>query len=110
MGKGNKTVRITVRFEPEEARLLMKAAQERSMTPSSYLRMLANQKPANYPDIRQQLNQLISEVNKIGVNINQIVKNHNASLYSIADKKNLSANMQKLNLLVRKVVSEVGNK
>ena len=110
MSKGNKTVRITVRFEPEEARLLMKAAQERSMTPSSYLRMLANQKPANYPDIRQQLNQLISEVNKIGVNINQIVKNHNASLYSVADKKNLLANMQKLNLLVRKVVSEVGNK
>ena len=72
--------------------------------------MLANQKPANYPDIRQQLNQLISEVNKIGVNINQIVKNHNASLYSIADKKNLSANMQKLNLLVRRVVSNLGDK
>lgn len=34
MGKGNKTVRITVRFEPEEARLLMKAAQEELLVPN----------------------------------------------------------------------------
>lgn len=110
MSKGNKTVRITVRFQPDEARQLAKDAQSRGMTPSEYIRMLADQKPANYPDIRELLNQLISEVNRIGVNINQIVKNHNASLYSVMDKKNLTASMQKLNLLVREVVKEIGNK
>ena len=108
--QGQKTVRITVRLEPEMARQVVRKACERDMTPSAYLRMLANQKPIDYPEIREQLNKLITEVNRIGVNINQIVKNHNSSLYSNMDKKNLSAYMQKLNLTLKEVVSIIGNK
>ena len=91
------------------ARLVVKEAQNHGMTPSAYLRMMANQKPMDYLEIREQLNKLVTEVNRIGVNINQIVKNHNASLYSITDKKNLSAYMQKLNLTMKEVVSVIGN-
>lgn len=111
MGKeGQKTVRITVRFEPEEAKRIIKEAEKAGMTPSAYLRMMASQKPEDYPEIRTQLKTLINEVNHIGVNINQIVKNHNSSLYSQADKKSLSAYMQKLNLTMKDVVNVIGNK
>lgn len=41
--------------------------------------------------------ELINEVNHIGVNINQIVRNNNAQFYSAAEKKKLFLMMQQLN-------------
>lgn len=111
MGKevGKKSVRITVRFEPEEATRIIKEADKKGMTPSAYLRMMANQEPRDYPEIRTQLKQLINEVNHVGVNINQIVKNHNSGLYFEHDKKRLDAYMQKLNLTMKEAVTILGN-
>lgn len=104
-----KTVRITVRVSPEEAKQIAEAAAKNNMTPSSYLRLMVNQKPNDYPEIRQQLKTLINEVNHIGVNINQIVKSHNASYYSAGDKERLFAYMKKLNVVVKEVVTAIGN-
>lgn len=105
-----KTVRITVRVSPEEAKQIAEGAAKNNMTPSSYLRLMANQKPNDYPEIQTHLKKLINEVNHIGVNINQIVKNHNASYYSAGDKERLFAYMKKLNVTVKEVVAAIGNK
>ena len=79
------------------------------MTESQYLRLMISQKPNDYPEVRQLLRDLINEVNRIGVNINQITHSHNAELYSTSDKEQLIAYMRKLNVAVAKVVDIVGN-
>ena len=51
---------------------------------------------------------LINEVNRIGVNINEIVFNNNSNLYRTADKERLIAYMQRLNETLAKVVDDCG--
>ena len=51
------------------------------MCEADYLRLLISQKPNDYPEVRELLKELINEVNRIGININQIVFNNNAGLY-----------------------------
>ncbi len=105
----NKSVRYTIRFTPEDAALLEERAKEQGMTESAYLRLLIRQRPDDHPEIRKSLNALINEVNHIGVNINQIVKNHNAKFYNEAEKVRLAAYLRKLILAVNEVVRTVGN-
>lgn len=73
------------------------------------MRLLISQKPNDYPEIRQDCKQLINEVNRIGNNINQIVHRHNSNWYTEVDKETLIAYMKKLNLLVEKTVTAIGN-
>lgn len=94
---------------PQEAKLLEEKAKQADMSESQYLRLMISQKPNDYPEVRQLLRDLINEVNRIGVNINQITHNHNAELYSTSDKEQLIAYMRKLNVAVAKVVDIVGN-
>ena len=94
---------------PEEAKILNEKAISAGMTESDYLRLLISQKPNDYPEIRIALKELINEVNRIGININQITHNHNAEFYQEEDKKALIAYMRKLNQEVRKVVEKVGD-
>ena len=76
---------------------------------SEYIRLLISQKPNDYPEIRKILKELINEVNRIGININQIVFNNNAGLYSKEDKTQLIAYMRKLNQKVDEAVVKIGN-
>lgn len=84
--------------------MLAKKAGESGMCEADYLRLLISQKPNDYPEVRELLKELINEVNRIGININQIVFNNNAGLYSKEDKTQLVAYMRKLN----KKVNEAG--
>ena len=89
--------------------MLTSKAETTGMSETAYLRLLISQKPNDYPEIRKLLKELINEVNRIGVNINQITFHHNAELYSKEDKEQLIAYMRKLNLEVKKVVEMIGN-
>ena len=97
------------RLSVKDAKLLKAKAEEADLTESEYLRLMISQKPNDYPEVRQLLRDLINEVNRIGININQITYNHNAELYSADDKERLIAYMRKLNTAVAKVVDIVGN-
>ena len=97
------------RLSVKDAKLLKAKAEEADMTESEYLRLMISQKPNDYPEVRQLLRDLINEVNRIGININQITYNHNAELYSADDKERLIVYMRKLNTAVAKVVDIVGN-
>ena len=79
------------------------------MTEAEYFRLLITQQPNDYPEIRSGLKDLVNEVNRIGVNVNEIVYHHNAALYSQADKERLYAYMRKLNETVKKAVKEIGD-
>lgn len=109
MEKRQHSVSKLLRITPNEAKLLNEKAEKAGMTESEYLRLMISQKPNDYQEIRQLLRDLINEVNRIGVNINQITYNHNAGLYSEEDKERLIAYMRKLNTAVAKVVDMVGN-
>lgn len=89
--------------------MLVKKAGESGMCEADYLRLLISQKPNDYPEVRKLLKELINEVNRIGININQIVFNSNAGLYSKDDKAQLVAYMRKLNQKVNEAVVKIGN-
>ncbi len=109
MGEDKKIIIKPFRINQQEAEHLKIAACEKGMTESSYLRLLLSQKPNDYPDIRNLIKELINEVNHIGTNVNQIVKNNNSGLYLKDDKERLFAYMRKLNLVVREAVDYLGN-
>lgn len=102
-------IKKTVRLMPEEAAMLANKAKEANMNEAEYIRFLISQRPRDYPEIRKLLKDLINEVNRIGININQITFNCNAELYSEVDKQSLTAYMRKLNNKVAEVVSLIGN-
>ena len=101
-------IRKTLRLMPQEAEMLAKKAGESGMCEADYLRLLISQKPNDYPEVRKLLKELINEVNRIGININQIVFNNNAGLYSKEDKTQLVAYMRKLNKKVNEAVVQIG--
>lgn len=108
--KKGKSVTVSFRMSEEEARTLRRNAKEQDMSESEYLRMMVRQRPTDYPEISELLRKLINEVNHIGVNINQIVKNHNSSFYTAEDKRRLTAYMKKISMAVKEVAVALGNK
>ncbi len=96
------------RLSDEDAKAFNKKAKEAGMTESDYFRLLITQQPNDYPEIRVGIKSLINEVNRIGVNINEIVYNNNSKLYRQTDKDRLIAYMRRLNESVEKAVAEFG--
>ena len=103
------SVRKTLRLMPEEAKELAKKAKGNGMNEAEYIRLLISQKPNDYPEVRKLLKELINEINRIGININQIVFNNNAGLYSKDDKTQLIAYMRNLNQKIDEAVRQIGN-
>ena len=102
-------IRKTLRLMPDEAKMLAKKACDNGMNEAEYIRLLISQKPNDYPEVRKLLKELINEINRIGININQIVFNSNAQIYSKKDKEQLVAYMKKLNQSVSEAVVKIGN-
>ena len=98
-------IRKTLRLMPQEAKVLSDKAKANGMNEAEYIRLLISQKPNDYPEVRKLLKELINEVNRIGININQIVFNSNAQLYSKKDKEQLET---VLKLLGEAEVTEQG--
>ena len=102
-------LRKAYRLSEEQDAELKKKVAELGMSESEFIRLLITQKPKDYADIRQLLKNLVSEVNRIGVNINEITHNNNSNFYIDEDKTRLFAYMEKLNTLVDKAVVDIGN-
>ena len=96
------------RLTKQDADRLREKAEEAGMSEAEYFRLLITQKPNDYPEIRYSIKELINEVNRIGVNINEIVHNNNSELYRVADKERLVAYMRRLNETVDEVVVKLG--
>ncbi len=98
--KGKKEIQKLFLLSKEEDAMLKEKAKNAGLSEGAYLRFLISQKPKDYPEMRILIKEMINEVNHIGVNINQIVKNNNAEFYIPSEKNELFAYM---NLLVRKM-------
>ena len=86
--KSENTLRKHFKLTEETVKLLAERSKAENMNESEYIRyLLLNQ--SEHPRSRElelEIMRLRNEINKIGVNINQIVKNNNSHIYSEDDK------------------------
>lgn len=106
MSDKNYSVRKTLRLTPDEAKMLADKSKSACMSEAEYLRLMISQKPKDYPEIRALYKELINEINKIGVNINQIVYNHNCDFYSTDDKLRLVSYLKSINKAIKEVTEK----
>ena len=99
--------RKEIRLSATEQEKLRKGAAEMGVTESRFLRMLLTERPRDHPEIRGELRKLSNEINHIGVNINQIVHNHNSRLYSDEDKHRLYVSMKQLKDLMGQMAEKL---
>nr|WP_288978884.1 plasmid mobilization relaxosome protein MobC [uncultured Blautia sp.] len=106
----NKNCRKEIRLTTEELEELRRRAEESGLKESQYMRMLITNRPRDYPELLEALQSLTNEVNHIGININQITKNNNSSLYHESDKKRLYVYMKQIKEAVKQVVNLLESK
>ena len=92
-----KEVRKCYRLSSEDAQAFADKAKEAGLTEADYFRLLITQEPNDY-----------HEINRIGVNINEIVYNNNSKLYRQSDKERLLAYMRRLNETMKEAVEQLG--
>ena len=92
--------RKEIRLSCEELEELNRKAKERGLSDSQYLRMLITNRPRDYPELLEALQNLTND-------INQIVKNNNSGLYHESDKKRLYVYMKQIKEAVMQVVSHL---
>lgn len=105
--------RVEIRLTEQEKILLKKKAGKQDM--SKYIRDIlfeeqGNRKmipPERLKALEECLRQLKKEVNHIGVNINQIVKDHNSKFYSSAEKRKLFALMAEVSQKMEQVIEKI---
>lgn len=105
--KGENTLRKHFKLTEETAKLLAERSKAENMNESEYIRYLLLSQ-SEYPRSRElelEIMRLRNEINKIGLNINQIVKNNNSHIYNEDDKVELNVQMSKLNDLLTKYIS-----
>ena len=102
-------LRKAYRLTKEQDEEFKRKVKQAGMTESEFIRLMITEQPKDYPEIRAMLDRLINEVNRIGVNINEIVYNNNSMLYKESDKQRLIAYMRKLNETVKGRVKDIGD-
>ncbi len=104
--KGENVIRKHFKLTEETARVLEERSKAENMNESEYIRyLLLNQ--SEHPRSRElelEIMRLRNEINKIGVNVNQIVKNNNSHLYSEDDKIELTSELRRLKVLLQQIV------
>lgn len=107
--KGENTLRKHFKLTEETARLLAERSKAENMNESEYIRyLLLNQ--SEHPkskELEVEMMRLRNEINKIGLNINQIVKNNNSHIYRDSDKMELKSQVNRAADLLEKMVEKI---
>lgn len=102
--KGENVIRKHFKLTEETAKILEERSKAENMNESEYIRyLLLNQ--SEHPRSRElelEIMRLRNEVNKIGVNVNQIVKNNNFHKYNESDKMELRMQLVMIKNLLEK--------
>lgn len=99
---------IAFRVDDATIEYLNKLEEESGLRQSTVIRMiLENAKDNSTVNLTsktdyQSMKELVREVNKIGININQIVRSANEHFYTKYEKKKLFAMMEKINEMITK--------
>ena len=107
--KGENTIRKHFKLTEETARILAERSKAENMNESEYIRyLILNQ--SEHPRSRElevEIMRLRNEINKIGVNINQIVKNNNSHRYDESDKMELKSRLNKVEDLMEHMYKKI---
>ena len=100
--KGENVIRKHFKLTDETAKLLAERSKAENMNESEYIRyLLLNQSEnSRSRELELETMRLRNEINKIGGNINQIVKNNNSHIYREDDKIELMKKMQMIKELL----------
>lgn len=104
--KGKNVLRKHFKLTEETAKILAERSQAENMNESEYIRyLLMNQ--SEQPKSRElelEIMRLRNEINKIGVNVNQLVKNNNSHIYKESDKISLMKSMEEISILLEELL------
>ena len=107
--KGENTIRKHFKLTEETAKLLAERSKAEKMNESEYIRyLLLNQ--SEHPRSRElelEIMRLRNEINRIGINVNQIVKNNNSRMYKEEDKIQLKKYMEEIVLLQKTIITQM---
>lgn len=100
--KGENTLRKHFKLTEESAKLLAERSKAENMNESEYIRylLLSQSEHPRSKELELEIMRLRNEINKIGLNINQIVKNSNSHIYREDDKIDLIGYMEKISTLL----------
>lgn len=103
--KGENTIRKHFKLTEETAKLLAEHSKAENMNESEYIRYLLLNQSENPRscELELEIMRLRNEINKIGVNINQIVKNNNSHRYNEDDKIGLVKDMAEIKELLMRL-------
>ena len=107
--KGENTLRKHFKLTEETARILTERSKAENMNESEYIRyMLLNQSEnPRSRELELEVMRLRNEINKIGVNINQIVKNNNLYIYNGEEKRQLKKYLEEIVMLQKMMLSRL---
>ena len=107
--KGENTLRKHFKLTEETAKLLAERSKAENMNESEYIRYLLLNQSENprSRELELEIMRLRNEINKIGGNINQIVKNNNSHMYSEHDKMELKSQVNKVTDLMEHMLDKI---
>ena len=107
--KGENTLRKHFKLTEETAELLAEHSKAENMNESEYIRYLIlneSEQPRSR-ELELEIMRLRNEINKIGVNVNQLVKNSNSHIYKEDDKIELKLQVNKVVDLMKCMVEKL---
>ncbi|GFI16646.1 hypothetical protein IMSAGC009_01812 [Lachnospiraceae bacterium] len=104
--KGENVIRKHFKLTDETAKLLAERSKAENMNESEYIRYLILNQSENprSRELEVEVMRLRNEINKIGGNINQIVKNNNSHIYSESDKMKLNDYLKEITEIMRTLI------
>ena len=107
--KGENVIRKHFKLTYETAKLLAERSKAENMNESEYIRYLILNQSENprSRELEVEVMRLRNEINKIGVNINQIVKNSNTHLYMENDKEQLKRYLEEILILQKMIIDKL---
>lgn len=107
--KGENVIRKHFKLTEETAKLLAECSKAENMNESEYIRYLILNQSENprSRELEVEVMRLRNEINKIGVNINQIVKNSNTHLYMENDKEQLKRYLEEILILQKMIIDKL---
>ena len=104
--KGENVIRKHFKLTEETAKLLAERSKAENMNESEYIRYLLLNQSENprSRELEVEVMRLRNEINKIGGNINQIVKNNNSHIYSESDKMKLNDYLKEITEIMRTLI------
>lgn len=106
----NRTIRFTVRVNDQEAKWLREAAwrEKRSIADFIRNRAISGDLPRIPVEVSELMKQLNYEVNRIGMNINQLVRSYHINGYQTsAEKRRLEEDLKEIRSLHVKIWSRL---